>query len=119
MSHKTEIRYHGEIKFIRKYKHAIPLIIYGNIYMIWFGHVEKTVTKSRFLAKYKRIRSVSLILCILSIMSTMFIKQHSVFDVTTALIMAALIYDVVYRFEVLITFCQNLQKHHKRKPGIS
>lgn len=225
-----------KLSLIRKYKHAIPLMIYGIIYMVWFGYLEKTVTsrykvihmmlddyipfcevfvipyllwfayvaivviycffhdkdvyfktciflftgmtvfllvstlwpnghhlrpyimprdnifthlvsilykadtptnlwpsihvynslgchiavtKSRRLAKYNKLRSFSLILCISIIMSTMFIKQHSVFDVTTALIMAALIYGVVYHFDVLITFCQNLQKHHKRKPGIS
>ncbi len=30
---------------IKKYGHAIPLLIYGSIYMLWFGHLEDTVTK--------------------------------------------------------------------------
>ena len=29
--------------FFHKYKHAIPLLIYAPVYMIWFGHLEKTV----------------------------------------------------------------------------
>lgn len=29
-----------------KYRHAIPLIIYAAIYMVWFVYLEKTVTKS-------------------------------------------------------------------------
>ena len=27
-----------------KYRHAIPLLIYGIIYMAWFSHLEQTVT---------------------------------------------------------------------------
>ena len=33
-------------KFILKYRHALPLLIYGIIYMSWFAHLEKTVTKN-------------------------------------------------------------------------
>ena len=32
-------------EFYQKYKHAIPLIIYGVIYLAWFTHLERTVTK--------------------------------------------------------------------------
>ena len=32
-------------KIYGNYKHAIPLIIYGIIYLCWFTHLEKTVTK--------------------------------------------------------------------------
>lgn len=28
-----------------KYRHAIPLILYGVIYLSWFAHLERTVTK--------------------------------------------------------------------------
>ena len=31
--------------FYLKYKHGIPLILYGIIYLSWFAHLEKTVTK--------------------------------------------------------------------------
>lgn len=32
-------------KFILEYRHALPLLIYGIIYMSWFAHLEQTVTK--------------------------------------------------------------------------
>lgn len=32
------------VRFIGKYRHAVPLIIYGIIYMGWFTHLEQTVT---------------------------------------------------------------------------
>ncbi len=222
--------------FLAKYRHAIPLIIYGVIYMAWFGHLERTVTnhykiihvalddhipfcevfvipyllwfayvavvvmyfffrdkddyfrtctflftgmtvfllvstlwpnghhlrpyimprdnvfthlvatlykadtptnlwpsihvynslgchiavmKSRRLEKHKGIRIGSFILCVSIIMSTMFIKQHSAFDVLTAFIMAAVMYGIVYQSDVLINFYHGLHKRHKRKPEIS
>ncbi len=30
--------------FIRKYRHALPLAIYGIIYLAWFSRLEQTVT---------------------------------------------------------------------------
>ena len=33
----------------------------------------------------------------------MFIKQHSVFDVTTAFILAAVMYTVIYRHDLLLS----------------
>ena len=29
----------------RKYRHALPLLIYGIVYLAWFSHLEKTVTR--------------------------------------------------------------------------
>ncbi|MBD5395322.1 MAG: serine/threonine protein phosphatase [Lachnospiraceae bacterium] len=76
------------------------------------------VMHSRRLEKYKWIRIGSFILCISIIMSTMFIKQHSAFDVATAFILAAVMYGLVYRSDVLLNFYHSLQKHRKRKPEI-
>jgi len=75
------------------------------------------VMKSARLEKKKGIRIGSLILCVSIILSTMLIKQHSVFDVTTAFIMAAIMYGIVYRSDVLLNFYHNLQSRRKRKPG--
>ncbi len=232
---KCEKNFSSVISFFHSYKHAIPLIVYGVIYMLWFRHLEQTVTshykvihvalddyipfcevfiipyflwfayvaavvlyfffkdkddyfrtctflftgmtvfllvstlwpnghhlrpytmprdniftrmvaylyhtdtptnlwpsihvynslgchiaimKSKNLEKKKGVRIASLILCVSIIMSTMFLKQHSVFDVTTAFIMAAIMFAIVYRSDVLINFYHGLQKKHKRKPEI-
>lgn len=233
MKNSTRKKFEPIIHFYHTYKHAIPLIIYGIIYMSWFAHLEKTVTshykvihvalddhipfcevfvipyllwfayvaavvlyfffkdkddyfrtctflftgmtifllvstlwpnghhlrpyvmprdnvfthlvsyiyqadtptnlwpsihvynslgchiavmKSRRLSEKKGIRAVSLILCSSIILSTMFIKQHSVFDVTTAFIMAFIMYGVVYGSDVLINFYHNVANKNKRKP---
>lgn len=232
---KSITQKNGLIRFCQTYRHALPLIVYGIIYLLWFGHLEKTVTshykiihvalddhipfceifvipyllwfvyvaavvlysffkdkddyfrtctflftgmtvfllvstfwpnghhlrpyimprdniftrlvamlykadtptnlwpsihvynsigchlaiiKSRHLTEKKGIRIGSLILCISIIMSTTFIKQHSVFDVLTAFIMAAIMYGIVYRSDVLIHFYHGLHGRHKRKPEI-
>ncbi len=54
------------------------------------------VLNSERLTNKKWIRFGSLILCVSIILSTVFLKQHSVFDVITAFIMAAVMYAVVY-----------------------
>lgn len=74
------------------------------------------VMKSKRLAGKKGIHFASFILCTSIIMSTMFIKQHSVFDVTTAFIMAAVMYGIVYGSDILINFYHNLANKNKRKP---
>lgn len=75
------------------------------------------ITKSRHFKQHKVIRYASLVLCISIIMSTMFIKQHSVFDVTTAFIMAAVMYVIVYQSDILINFRHSFQNRNKRKAG--
>ena len=49
------------------------------------------------------------------ILSTMFLKQHSVFDVMTAFIMAAIVYIMVYRTDLLSNLRHAFQKYRKRK----
>lgn len=48
----------------------------------------------------KLIKRISLVISVSIILSTMFIKQHSLFDVSTAFLMAALVGMLVYRKEV-------------------
>lgn len=75
------------------------------------------IIKSRHFKQHKGIRLASFVLSTSIIMSTMFIKQHSVFDVTTAFIMAAVMYVLVYQSDILLNLKHNLQNRNKRKPG--
>lgn len=67
--------------------------------------------------KKKGIRIGSLILAVSIIMATMFIKQHSVFDVLTAFVMAAVMYTLVYRYDLLIAV-REFRNKRKAKPQI-
>lgn len=101
------------------YKADTPTNLWPSIHVYNSLGCHIAVAKSRRLKPHKGIRSVSFILCTSIIMSTMFIKQHSAFDVVTAFIMAAIMYGIVYRTDILIHSYRNLQKLLKRKLGIS
>ena len=72
------------------------------------------VVHTPLLAENKKVRTGSFILCILIILSTVFIKQHSMFDVITAFIMAAVMYLVVYQMDI-VAFFQTYHANWKRR----
>ena len=75
------------------------------------------IIRSKCFEKKKGIRIGSLILASSIIMATMFIKQHSVFDVITAFVMAAVMYTLVYRYDLLIAV-REFRNKRKAKPQI-
>lgn len=75
------------------------------------------IIRSKCFEKKKGIRIGSLILASSIIMATMFIKQHSVFDVLTAFVMAAAMYTLVYRYDLLIAV-REFRNKRKAKPQI-
>lgn len=99
------------------YRTDTPTNLWPSIHVYNSLGCHIAVMKSAKLEKKRGIRTVSYILCVSIILSTVFIKQHSLFDVTTAFIMAAVMYGVVYRSDVLINFYHSLRRRHKRKPG--
>lgn len=60
------------------------------------------------------LRCTSFILCISIILSTMFLKQHSAFDVVTALILGFVMYQVVYvhKWEKTTSKIPTKKPHH-------
>lgn len=75
------------------------------------------ITKSVHLENKKGIRTGSLLLCVSIILSTMFIKQHSVFDVITGIIMALVMYLLVYHVDVLFAM-RRRKSENGSKPQI-
>ena len=61
--------------------------------------IHFAVMNSKELKDKKTLRCLSFVLCVSIILSTMFIKQHSVFDVVTAFALAAFMYQIVYVHE--------------------
>lgn len=60
------------------------------------------IIRSKSFENRPGIRTASLLLASSIIASTMLIKQHSVFDVTTAFIMAAIMYLIIYRYDIIV-----------------
>lgn len=103
------------------YRTDTPTNLWPSIHVYNSIGCHLAIIKSRHFAGRKGIKTVSLILCISIIMSTMLLKQHSVFDVTTAFIMAAVMYGIVYGSDMLLNFyhnCKQKQKRKSRKPEI-
>ena len=73
------------------------------------------VIHNKALASNKKIKMGSFIMSSLIILSTMFIKQHSMFDVMTAFIMAAIVYTIVYRFDVIMSIKHSYVATAERK----
>jgi membrane-associated phospholipid phosphatase len=65
--------------------------------------------------KHKWIQISSFVLCVLIILSTMFLKQHSVFDVATALVLGILMYYLVYYLDVVQAFRESIAKKRVEK----
>lgn len=76
------------------------------------------VMRSQRLRNYRGIRIGSFILCVSIVMSTVFIKQHSLFDVMTAFILAAVMYVLVYHTDVLLNLYHSTPGRRKRKPKV-
>lgn len=66
------------------------------------GHL--CISRCKATKDNKWIKLISLIICISIILSTMFIKQHSLFDVCTAFAMAMLLGLIVYRQDLIEYF---------------
>lgn len=60
------------------------------------------IMKSKDFENKPIVKLLSLILAVSIILSTMLIKQHSMFDVLTALVMSAVMYVCVYRRDFLV-----------------
>lgn len=76
------------------------------------------IVKSKAFEHNKPVRIGSLVLAVSIILSTMFIKQHSVFDVLTAFVLAAVMYAVVYRYDVVLAY-RTMRAKKKARPQIS
>ena len=81
---------------LRLYKTDTPTNLFPSIHVYNSLGAVFAIMNSEKLRGRNRIKAGSVILCILIIMSTLFLKQHSVFDVITAFIMAAVMYVLVY-----------------------
>lgn len=104
------------------YKADTPTNLWPSIHVYNSLGCHIAIMRSRRIEKFRWGRAVrigSFILCVSIVMSTMFIKQHSFFDVATAFILAAVMYGIVYGTDTLINFYHHVSRHHKRKPEIS
>ena len=68
--------------------------------------------KQSSLDNTKKTKFVSLLLCVSIILSTMFLKQHSFFDVITAFAMAGIFFCLIYMKSPAAEESYEKQFHH-------
>lgn len=99
------------------YRTDTPTNLWPSIHVYNSLGAHFAIIKNQKLAEKKWIHWGSLILSISIILSTMFIKQHSVFDVVTAFIMAAIMYGVVYKYDILTA--HRMRNRKKATPQVN
>ena len=96
------------------YKTDTPTNLWPSIHVYNSLGAHFAVFRNEKLHRKPVVHIGSLVLCVSIILSTMFLKQHSVFDVLTAFIMAAVMYIVVYGFDI-VTIWQNHRSGVRRR----
>ena len=99
----------------RLYQTDTPTNLWPSIHVYNSIGAHLAVTHNRRLAQNKKIRAGSFVLCVSIILSTVFIKQHSMFDVLTAFIMSAVMYVVVYQADILSSYRSHRTEGKRRR----
>ncbi|MGN0432071.1 MAG: serine/threonine protein phosphatase [Lachnospiraceae bacterium] len=76
------------------------------------------ISKSKHFENRKGIRIASFILATSIILATVFIKQHSVFDVLTAFALSAIMYLVIYRYDLILAIRHALHRDDNSRTQI-
>lgn len=76
------------------------------------------IVKSKHFENRKGIKVASFVLSTSIILSTMFIKQHSLFDVLTAFGLSAIMYLVVYRYDIVLAIRHRLKRDGRSRAQI-
>lgn len=81
-----------------------PTNLWPSIHVFNSIGAHLAIVKNKSLSRHKGICIGSFVLCTSIILSTVLIKQHSVFDVLTAFLMAGILYAVVYVFDIVTVY---------------
>ncbi len=81
------------------YKTDTPTNLWPSIHV--YNSIGVAIAVNRSKRFHPGVKAASNILCVLIILSTVFIKQHTIFDVLTAFILAIVMYVVAYRSELV------------------
>lgn len=84
------------------YRTDTPTNLWPSIHVYNSLGAHIAIAKSKQFENKKGIKVASFILSVSIILSTMFLKQHSLFDVLTAFVLAGIMYIVVYRYDLVL-----------------
>lgn len=96
------------------YSTDTPTNLFPSIHVYNSICVNAAIWHSEDFKKHKAVRYGSAVLMVLIILSTMFLKQHSVFDVVTGTVLAAFLYSVVYNPNASLVLARRPVRKHRR-----
>lgn len=95
-----------------------PTNLWPSIHVYNSIGVHIAIAKNKTLSQKKGIMAGSFILAVSIILATVFLKQHSVFDMLTAFLMAAVMYVIVYKYDIISVVKNNLSMKTKTRPQV-
>ena len=100
------------------WKTDTPTNLWPSIHVYNSIGAHLAIMHSKVLSNKKAVKAGSFVLAVSIILATVLIKQHSVFDMLTAFVMAAIMYVLVYRVDSVLALRTALQRR-KAKPEIA
>ncbi len=91
-----------------------PTNLFPSIHVYNSICVNAAIWHSEEFKKHKAIRYGSAVLMVLIILSTMFLKQHSVFDVVTGTVLAVFMYSLVYNTNLSFVLAERPVRNPRR-----
>ena len=97
------------------YRTDTPTNLWPSIHVFNTLGAHIAVMKCQKLEGKKWLRAGSFILAVSIILSTVFLKQHSVFDMLTAFVMAFILYAVVYKYDIIAVLQRRRASRSRKK----
>lgn len=92
------------------YQTDTPTNLWPSIHVYNSIGAHLAISKSSYFQNKPWIRRASFVLATSIVLSTMLIKQHSLFDALTAFGLAGIMFVVVYRYDLVVALKQRAQK---------
>ena len=92
------------------YSSDTPTNVFPSVHVFNSLAIHISLSKLKVLENYKWVKNCSLVLCILICLSTVFIRQHSILDVTAAIIMMTVLYTAIYVLDYSKLFSRNKEE---------
>ncbi len=100
------------------YQTDTPTNLWPSIHVYNALGAHFAIAKSKYFENKKGIKTASFVLAASIILATMFLKQHSVFDVLTAFVLSVIMYIVVYRYDLVLAIKHILHSDDNSTPQI-
>ena len=96
------------------YRTDTPTNLWPSIHVYNSIGAHLAIAKSNYFKSRPLIRHASFVLAASIVLSTMFIKQHSMFDVLTAFGLSAIMYILVYRYDLVVALRHRVRSNRKK-----